>query len=231
MAFQRDAMTPSIDNPSEGLLNLLPLFRDACAALERKSAVEVPSLPATVSMMQRDVTNHYRYALSHYFDLSLEEHFLQHSSFGSPYAKWAKFTNDDFEALTFSAHNLIRYTGRLLLMTELKLLASDGQLDEMKDRSNAYVHPLLEIRYQQKRIGLTIQPDHVVSLTPFGPSLENRRFEIRNRAVLAELKSSGLLELDTLLTEATQFEKLCREFYGTDKVAADFTSTHPSWLF
>lgn len=224
-------MTLSFAEPATGVLNLLPLFSDACAALERNPALTVPSLPAAVSMMQRDVTNHYRHALTHYFDLSLEEHFLQHSSFGSPYAKWAKFTNEDFEALTFSAHNLIRYTGRLLLMTELKQLASNRQLGEMKDRSNAYTNPLLEIRYQQKRIGLMVQSDHIVSLTPFGPSLQSRQLEIRNRAILTELKTSGLLELDSLLTEASQFEKLCREFYGTDKVAGDFASTHPSWLF
>lgn len=39
------------------------------------------------------------HALVHYFTLTLNEEFLQNSHIGAPYQKWAKFTNDDFQAV------------------------------------------------------------------------------------------------------------------------------------
>lgn len=39
------------------------------------------------------------HALVHYFTLTLNENFLQNSQIGTPYQKWAKFTNDDFQAV------------------------------------------------------------------------------------------------------------------------------------
>jgi hypothetical protein len=69
-------------------------------------------------MMQLDAVNHYRHALDHYFTLTLNEPFLQNSSIGTPYQKWAYFTNEDFGMLSFAIHNLLRYTSRLVHETE-----------------------------------------------------------------------------------------------------------------
>jgi hypothetical protein len=44
-----------------------------------------------------DLLNACRHALTHYFPLTLNESFLQKSSHGTPYQKWAFFTNKDFQ--------------------------------------------------------------------------------------------------------------------------------------
>jgi hypothetical protein len=96
------------------VLNLKPIFVDAIIALEHHAElVRTPPLPAAIFMLQRDVTNHYKYALTEYLCLSLDVAFLQNSSLGSPHEKWAKFTND-FGLLAFSVHGLLRCTSRLV---------------------------------------------------------------------------------------------------------------------
>ena len=157
------------------MLNLKPIFDDAVIALEQYiEYLAVPPLPAAVFMMQRDVINHYRHALSHYFDLTLDESFLQNSSLGSPYVKWAKFTNDDFELLSFAIHNLLRYTSRLVHETEYRGLKAARQFSEMKSRSNSYTNPICDIKYQSRNIGLCVTPDAEIVRTPFafGPKIE-----------------------------------------------------------
>ena len=74
------------------MLNLTPLFEyanDACS--EFGEHLSVPPLPAAIYMMQRDVINHYRYSAR--LAISLDEPYLQNSSFGTPYQKWTKFAN------------------------------------------------------------------------------------------------------------------------------------------
>lgn len=46
-------------------------------------------------------------ALFHYLPLTLDEDFLKNSHIGTPYQKWAKFTNDDFERVTQNVTALI----------------------------------------------------------------------------------------------------------------------------
>jgi hypothetical protein len=57
------------------------------------------SLAVVMYHLLGDVVNAAEYALTHYFPLTLAESFLQNSSIGTPYEKWAKFTNDDFQKL------------------------------------------------------------------------------------------------------------------------------------
>ena len=73
------------------MLNLAFLFDDAIDALTRyaEDLVVVP-LPAAVYMMQVDVVNHYHHALEHYLTVPLDAPFLQDSSLGTPYQKWAR---------------------------------------------------------------------------------------------------------------------------------------------
>lgn len=95
-------------------------------------------LPAAVYMMQVvDVIDHYRYALTHYLTLTLNEPYLQISSLGTPYQKWAFFVNKDFELLALSVHNLLRYTSRLVHETQCpKGNASVEYLASFKRKSN-----------------------------------------------------------------------------------------------
>src|SRR5262245_39929592 len=110
------------------MLNLAFIFDDANRGLTLYAErLAVVPLPATVYLMQRDVINHYDYALDHYLTLTLQESFLQNSSIGSPYQKWAYFTNADFGLLSFAIHNLLRYTSRLVHETECAALVNQGR--------------------------------------------------------------------------------------------------------
>ena len=157
------------------MLNLTPIFDDAIEAVrDHSSFLSVAPLPATVFLLQRDVINHYRYALTHYFDLTLNEPFLQNSTIGTPYAKWAKFTNEDFELLAFTTHNLIRYTSRLLHETHCKALENAERFSEMKSLSNSYTNPICDLNYKSKTIGIRVNDDRTLCVTPFanGPSID-----------------------------------------------------------
>src|SRR5262249_45207565 len=159
----------------EAMLNLLVGFPDAGRAVARQSHPRVhASLPAAASLMQVDVITHYRYALDHYLPVPLDAPFLQNSSLGTPYQKWAYFTNEDFGLLSFAVHNLLRYTSRLVHESECIGLSDSGRYAEMKRTSNAYTAPICEIRYRGKAVGVTVHPDHRLSITavPTEPSTE-----------------------------------------------------------
>lgn len=150
------------------MLNLSPIFQDAIDVLSGyASQLKLPALPATVFLMQQDVVNHYRYAVTHYLPLTLNEYFLQNSSIGTPYEKWAKFTNDDFQQLSFTVTNLIRYTVRLIHESESIAMVAEHRYEEASARSNAYISPLVEIDHRGSQIGIYVNPDQSLSVTPF----------------------------------------------------------------
>lgn len=156
------------DDGRTRVLNLRPIFEDGIDVLSRHAEfLKVPPLPATVYLLQRDVINHYRYAATHYLSLTLTEHYLQNSSLGTPYEKWAKFTNDDFETLSFSLTNLIRYTTRLIHETEAIAFRAQQRHREANARSNQYIPPLVEINHRNRQVGLRVNSDETVSVTPF----------------------------------------------------------------
>ena len=139
------------------MLNLTFMFDDANRGLtEYANRLAVFPLPATVYLMQRDVISHYNYALDHYFTLNLQESFLQNSSIGPPYQKWAYFTNEDFSLLSFAIHNLLRYTSRLVHETECAALVGEGRYSEMGLRSNTYTDLICDIKYRRKAVGISI---------------------------------------------------------------------------
>lgn len=103
------------------MLHLDFVFDDAIRALtEHADRLAIAPLPATVYLMQMDVINHYRHALDHYLTLLLNAPFLQNSSLGTSCQKWDHFTNEDFALLSFSVHNLLRYTSRLIHLKVLQ---------------------------------------------------------------------------------------------------------------
>lgn len=65
-------------------------------------------LALVVHYLLGDMANAAELALSHYFPLTLSEPYLQSSSIGSPYQKWATFTNDDFGKLDECARRVVR---------------------------------------------------------------------------------------------------------------------------
>src|SRR5437868_2204988 len=95
---------------SDEMLNLRFVYEDAVRVMGSANNLWVPPLPAAVFMLQADVINGYRHALTHYLTIPLGSSFLMNSSLGTPYEKWAHVTNEDFCELSFSIHNLLRYT-------------------------------------------------------------------------------------------------------------------------
>jgi hypothetical protein len=157
------------------MLNLATVFSDALVALdEHAEFLMTRPLPATIFLMQRDVINHYRYALTHYFDLTLDEAFLQNSSHGPPYSKWAKFTNSDFEMFSFAFHNLLRYTSRFIHETQCAALTKSERFHERAIQSNKFTFPICDMRH--KNIGIRIEENRVLAITPFatGPHFVGR---------------------------------------------------------
>jgi hypothetical protein len=150
------------------MLNLSYIFDDASAALaEYADRLAVVPLPAAVYMMQVDVLNHYRHALAHYFTHTLGESFLQNSSLGTPYQKWAFFVNEDFEMLSFAIHNLLRYTSRLFHETQRPKIGHDTSehMHSFKLKSNTYTRPLADIRFKGKPIGVRVHDDQRLTVT------------------------------------------------------------------
>jgi hypothetical protein len=146
------------------MLNLAFLFDDAIQALTvHPERVQVPPLPAAVHLMQVDVINHYRYALNNNFTLFLQSPTLQNSSLGSPYQKWAFFTNKYFEMFSFAVHNLLRYTARLaqaLLVEE-----PNDELRAWQAKDCLYIDLKSELARHQKPVGIFVHEDNTLTLT------------------------------------------------------------------
>jgi hypothetical protein len=161
-------MSRITNSPSVAMLNLSFIFEDANTAMaEYADRIAIVPLPAAVYMMQVDVLNHYRYALTHYFTLTLTEPYLQNSSLGTPYQKWAFFVNKNFEMLSFAIHNLLRYTSRLVHETQFPAPGRDNS-ESMRSfwaKSNAYTGPICTIRYKDTPIGVRVRDDEYLTVT------------------------------------------------------------------
>jgi hypothetical protein len=202
------------------MLNVRFAFDDAIAAVSNFiEELRIPSLPATVFLMQGDVVNSYRHALNHYLTVPLSSHFLQNSSFGSPYEKWAHFTNEDFSLVSFAVHNLLRYTSRLFHETEALALQAQGKYDEFAHRSNAYTSPILEVDTRHIGIGLVVQTNTQIKvhsvrresqhLRP-GMAIQTETVSILDRSCLFEIRERGMAELNTLEKLHGKFAQICR---------------------
>ena len=216
------------------MLNLALIFEHAVEAFEEfGEALEVPPLPVAVYLMQRDVINHYRHALTHYFPISLSAHYLQNSSIGTPFEKWRKFTNDDFGMLAFAIHNLIRYSGRLVHETLEVGLRKQDRLRERgnrKQRSDSFTAALCDIALRQRQIGIQINLDNSLEITPFNyDGLANNRLEIGNRELLVELCAAGNSEISSLISMNEAFGKLCLLQQAKEPLAIPYTAMNISW--
>src|ERR1043166_2152290 len=226
------------------MLNLDFVFDDAIDALTQYSDdVAVVPLPAAVYMMQVDVINHYHHALEHYLTVALDEPFLQDSSLGPPYQKWAFFTNEDFGELSFTIHNLLRYTSRLIHETEcLPTKASY----ERAIKSSSYTSPICEIR-RNRSIGVVVHDDHRLSIfamrtraSPRGVTARSKRGEpreaiqtetidIADRSCLVTLRARGRVELAELKRRNRGFAEVCDAFYQSRRVVQPFSNLNQSY--
>ena len=148
------------------MLNIAFAFEDAIEAVSQYGEhLDITSLVPAVFMMQRDVLNHYRYGMEHYFTISLDEPYLQNSSLGSPYQKWAFFVNENHSLLSLMIRQLLRYTSRLVHETECKRKHDLHEHSEAKQMSNSYTSPICEIRYADKQIGIRVHEDQRLTVT------------------------------------------------------------------
>ena len=192
------------------MLNLAPIFRLATDTMQEFGEyLDVPPLPTTVFLMQRDVINHYRYASTHYFPISLSEPYLQNSSIGTPYEKWAKFTNDDFDLLDFACLNLMRYTSRLIYSTTYNGLVDLGRARETKDRCDVLTSPICDHKYKNTRIGIQINADETMMIFRFNDQIETRTEPINNRSVLVNFQKQCLQEIGELEKLNLEFAQMC----------------------
>lgn len=183
---------------STEMLNLSYIFEDANAAMvEYADRLAVAPLPAAVYMMQVDVLNHYRYALTHYFSLTLSEPYLQSSSLGTPYQKWAFFVNKDFDMLSFAVHNLLRYTSRLVHETQCPQVGRDSSeyMRAFKTKSNTYTGPLCDIKYKDRPIGVRIHEDQRLTVT----AIRRTRYPV---PVVMRSVANGPAEFVRVVTDA-----------------------------
>ncbi len=212
------------------MLNLSPIFERAIAACEEFGEhLRVPPLPVAVYMMQRDVINHYRYAVNHYFPISLHEPYLQNSSLGSPFTKWAKFTNDDFELLSFTCINLMRYTSRLVYMTVYPGLEASGRLRETKDRCDGLTHPICDHKYAGKALGIRVNEDGTLTINRFGDQITTEKVAIGDRTILSTLRDQCLTEADSLESLNGEFAKICGKMMQDHRPNKPFDSLHESF--
>ena len=219
------------------MLQLERIFRDGAQALREAGGLSTsPSLPAAVLLMQSDVLNSYRYALDHYLPLSLDKPFLQKSSLGTPYQKWAKFTNDDFNALSFAIANLVRYSGRLVEELLCAKLKSARLFSEMKALSNDYTVPSVKMRLGYA-VGVRCEENQMLSISPLPDNRSEpvrQEYDISNeeqrRSLLAKVRASGEHELGHLMKLYVEYSALCEGFYTDHQVVGMFEGLHPSWL-
>ena len=86
----------------EGLPDFLAHVSGVATRIRQRGSLQV-----VMYHLLGDVVNAAEYTLIHYFPLSLAEPFLQNSSIGTPYQKWAKFTNEDFQKVDHCLRRLI----------------------------------------------------------------------------------------------------------------------------
>jgi hypothetical protein len=85
-----------------GLPNLFDHVSGVATRMRQRGSLQV-----VVYHLLGDILNAAEYALTHYFPLTLAEPFLQNSSIGTPYQKWAKFTNEDFQKVDHCIRRLV----------------------------------------------------------------------------------------------------------------------------
>jgi hypothetical protein len=215
------------------MLKVAPIFTCANEAFaEFGDHLRVKSLPIVVYLMQRDVINHYRHALTHYFPVSLSEPYLQNSSIGPPYEKWRKFANENFDLLSFALNNLMRYTSRFGHETICVALENQNRHREIKRLSDEMLPDFTSVLCDVNRgrqIGIEILEDNSLNLTPFAYPLAPNRIEIGDRSVLQSLCEQGHSEVEFLKVAHRTFAQQVNKYNAGKTLAHDFDAMNESW--
>jgi hypothetical protein len=207
------------------------------------------SLVVVLYHLLGDVVNAAESALTHYFPLTLAESFLQNSSLGTPYQKWAKFTNDDFQKLDQSVRQL--------------LPAAWSWYEEAVDRPNRSAatkdawHWFQAVNTQYAACvvnasepALTISALNIADwVEPTGsrflnvvnrpprdereppPIVTKATWDIADRSAVADLQRAGLTRLEELRGLTTQFAEWLRAHATMEEITTPHRGTlSDCWL-
>jgi len=219
------------------MINLRSIFEDSITSIDNGSDVlQIKSLPISVLMMQKDVINHYKYAIQHYFLEDLKQPFLQNSSLGTPYEKWRKFTSDDFEILFQSIKFLVTFTSRLYHESELFQRTTTSEVDTFKTDSNRYTDLISNFKNSGKKLGVFIKSDESLEICEFVPggifsnnswcSVKTSTFDISDRSVLKVMVTNALAEISVLEDLHHTYKEKCRAFVKKFDIFEDHENLH-----
>ena len=223
------------------MLNIAKIFEMAIESLEcRDPVLSVPLAPLVVLASQQDVINHLDHALKHYFPISLDASYLQHSSIGSPYKKWAKFTNEDFAEFDYAFWLLMQNTSRLWherfnrLLYGIKGSRSYQDLDSIKDGSGIFTGLICERKYKGAYIGIAVKRGCVVDKwyirwLKYGPSISCQRYDITHREILRSIAEPMMEELSALRRLHASYKELCRDYIATVDILEDHTHIYEGY--
>jgi len=158
-----------------------------------------------------DLVNAADHALIHYFTLTLNEHFLQRSHYGSPYVKWASVTNDDFKGVVSAIQALIPIMETLYSDPILPYSWGDGVMIAYQ-----WLH-----RVRDDYDCCVIKPDNCLTLSEINlhdwidpesgwfrsckffnikepPVVSRTDMDIGDRSVLAEPQTTGMVRVNQM---------------------------------
>jgi len=199
------------------------------------------SLAIVVHHLLGDLANAMEYALTHHFPLRLTEPFLQGSSFGTPYQKWAKFTHDNF-------HEVDRALQRLLPAVwaayEEASAPSESDLPYTTPEGwmwFANVHDYVCCAVDPDEPMLTLSAVHLKGWADpasglfLGPRPEDHdwnapiitrtRHDISDRTVITALQRTGLARLVDLRRQIDQFAEWLRTHATMEGITAPHRGT------
>lgn len=223
------------------MLNLKFIYEDAIQSLrDGGDVLQIPSLPTSVFLMQQDLINHYKYAIYHYFNLTLEEHFLQNSSLGTPYQKWREITNGDFKMLFFSIKTLTRFTSRLYHESVLKKREIYGDFETFKVDSNRYTHLICDFKYQGGILGIVVNENETLTISSVATeaiklddghwtSVSLKEVDISDRSILSQIKEEVLSEISELEKLVTIYVGECKKYNVDKELLSPYENMHESF--
>lgn len=223
------------------MLNVSPFFQLAIDAMDGPRSPEVKLAPLVVLAAQQDFLNHLSYAANHYLTVPLTAPFLQKSSIGTPYQKWAKFTNEDFNLLDYSFWLLLQSTSRLWHEVHMRypldravLAADHDAYQKIKQTSNRFTNLVCARKFNDCRVGLTILENESIEVDSLSwdsgyPVATKSSLSVKNRNGLVDVRYQLMSELGALTELHEQFATCCKRFCATNDIYAKHDLIHESY--
>jgi hypothetical protein len=189
-----------------------------------------------------DLINAAQHALDHYLPLDLSEPFLQKSSLGSPYQKWAKFTVEDFE----DVDRCLQRLAPVAFQCYTRLFDYDSPFQTSWKDAWCWFHQLQEgyrscqidrecpkLVYGELRISPFVDPEELSFLNVWTTPQRDKapeivdviELDIAHRGVVHELRCTGLDHLDEMRTALLRFAQWIRANYSIEDAVAHHRST------